>query len=52
MTTKRGYCEECDKRLTTKDVRKKGRMRNNKSILLLGECKGCGTTVTIAKATS
>ncbi len=49
MKTKREFCEECDKVINTKDTHSPYRVERRKFIYLFGRCKGCDTTLCIAK---
>lgn len=49
MKTRRQFCEECNRVINTKDVRDPFRNIGVRFVYLFGTCRGCGTTVSIAK---
>lgn len=49
MKTRRNFCEGCNRVIHTKDVRDPFRNIGIRFVYLFGTCKGCGSTVSIAK---
>lgn len=49
MKTKRHFCESCNRVINTKDTHSPFRQEAKSFVYLFGRCKGCDTTLCIAK---